>query len=48
VVQVALTLLQRGWVAEGALVVGDWPLGGAHNSQVVVAIRVDRTQECVL
>ena len=41
VVQVALALLQGGGMAEGALVVGDGPLGGAHHAQVVVAVGVD-------
>jgi hypothetical protein len=36
VVQVALALLKGGGVAEGALVVGNGPLWGAHNSEVVV------------
>ncbi len=40
VVQVALSLLKGGGVSEGSLVVGDWPLGGAHHSQVVVAVGV--------
>ena len=35
-------------MAEGALVVGDGPLGGAHHAQVVVAVGVDRTEERVL
>ncbi len=48
VVQVALTLLKGGGVAEGTLVVGNGPLGGAHHSQVVVAVGVDRTKESVL
>ncbi len=47
-VQVALALLKGGGVAEGALVVGYGPLGGAHHSQVVVAVGVDRTEESVL
>ena len=38
--KVALALLQGGRVAEGSLVVGDWPLGGAHYTQVVVHIGV--------
>lgn len=48
VVQVAIDLLGRGWVSEGALVVGNGPLGGAHDSEVVVAVGVDRAQEGVL
>lgn len=47
-VQVALALLQGGGVAEGALVVGDGPLWGAHDSQVMVAVRVDGAEEGVL
>ena len=42
VVEVALALLKGGGMAEGALVVGNGPLGSAHNSKVVVAVRVDR------
>lgn len=48
VVEVALALLEGGGVAEGALVVGHGPLGGAHHSQVVVAVRVDGPEESVL
>jgi len=47
-VQVALALLKGGGVAEGALVVGDGPLGGAHHSKVVVSVGVDRTKESIL
>jgi hypothetical protein len=48
VVKVALALLQGGWVAEGALVVWHWPLGGAHHTQIVVAVWVYRAQEGIL
>ena len=47
-VQVALALLQGCGVAEGALVVGNGPLWGAHHSQVVVAVGVNRTEQSVL
>lgn len=48
VVQVALSLLEGGGVSEGSLVVGDGPLGGAHHSQVVVAVGVQGAQHGVL
>lgn len=40
VAEVALSLLEGGGVSEGSLVVGDGPLGGAHHSEVVVAVGV--------
>ena len=40
VAQVALSLLEGGGVSEGSLVVGDGPLGGAHHSEIVVAVGV--------
>ena len=48
VVQVALALLERGGVAEGALIVRHGPLRGAHNAQVVVVVRVQTRQSRVL
>ena len=48
VVKVACILLKGSGVAEGTLVVRDGPLGGAHNSQVVVHVRVEGTDEGVL
>jgi hypothetical protein len=48
VVEVALALLKGSGVAEGALVVGNGPLGGAHHTQVVVHVGVDAAQEGVL
>lgn len=48
VVQVALTLLKGCWVPEDALVVGDGPLGGAHNSEVVVHVGVQGGEHGVL
>ena len=40
VAEVALSLLEGGGVSEGSLVVGDGPLGGAHHSEIVVAVGV--------
>lgn len=48
VAQVACVLLEGSRMSEGALVVGDWPLWGAHHSQVVVAVGVQTAQESVL
>jgi hypothetical protein len=48
VVQVALALLEGSGVAEGALVVWHGPLGGAHDSQVVVEVGVNAAEEGVL
>ena len=47
-VQVACVLLQGSWVTEGALVVGDGPLWGAHNTEVVVEIRVQGAKKSIL
>jgi hypothetical protein len=48
VVQVATVLLERSGVTEGTLIVRDWPLRGAHNSEVVIKIRVQRAEKSVL
>ena len=48
VVEVALTLLEGGGVAECTLVVRNGPLRGAHDSQVVVEVGVETAEEGVL
>src|SRR5450830_1071292 len=48
VVEVTLTLLEGSGVSESTLVIGHGPFGGAHNSQVMVKLRVHTAQEGVL
>ena len=48
VTQVANALFEGDWVSECSLVVGDGPLGRAHDSQVVVQVGVDAPEESVL
>ena len=48
VAEVALVFVEASGVTESTLVVGNGPLGGAHNTEVVVSVGVHGTNEGVL
>ena len=48
VIEVSFSVFERSWVSELSLVVGHWPLGSAHHSQLVVPVWVNAAEKSVL